>query len=1208
MPRLPIPGGDDRTWGDILNDYLSVEHNPDGTLKKTSDIYARYSKPATGIPETDLAVAVQTKLNATSGVPATRTVNTGTGLTGGGDLSADRTLSVLSDTTTQKIEVASSGTLVGARKRINLIQGTNITLTATDDTINNRVDITVAAASSSGGSRAATLTIAADDSPAAAKATADYVCTGTNDHVTIQAAHDALPSNGGDLYIESGTYTFGGTFNITKNNTRVTFAGGATFRWLTVTGVVPIIQVRASKVDLINPKCQGSGAKGNGTGILLVTDTTGSHDVYIGAPEMLNLDVGVEFGIVGTSSTGDCAIFGGAIHDCKTGIKNTGFTNRAFSVRVYNCNICVDCTNDRTSQKFEGYGLTLSQWSQQAIRIRSGQGSVFENTWMEHTNGALAATEAVLIGGSTTIGDTSNREVLGVTFKGTTKITLATETYAFRLYNCRDLLVENLVISTNGTPPTGGVVRAESTLVGTNNRFKSIALFPGSGGDNTFSPAGYPSVFSNAGGVGSEVIIEQHYDVENTNAGTTIGGRVSANPACTYTIFKETSNGGAYPTYFAKKANGHIAAFAADTATPTSGLRSVLSTLAANYTSFYFPAGVYSFPEDPAGSEDHWAPNGYVGLSLEGDPGGGTVLSNWRDDTQPGYDPVPDVEPFSFTRCNDLVYRNFRIWAGGNQDANNSSDATDFDSCRGTKLEGLIIERSRARGIVFDGGDKGAISRRSHIKNCEIRGIPSPPNVYSGGAGTLVTQEYRYVVTFVDSALGETPPSEYTVYTPSVGNQTRLTISTGPAYDATRGVTARKIYRWSAAQPTYRLVTTLNDNTTTIYNDDASDASISGAPTVPLTGTPLIPKEGIKLLGSQRHLVTNNEIIGVGSHGIQIVRKGSDALTNVNSDGHRVIGNTVRFAGTGAIVSSIAGIYVGGGSFNDINNNNITNSGVVANQGYGIYVQGLVGGITEYNLLGPNTINDDQTADTPAGGTSTKYGIFINTVALGTNPDNTVISPSSIKGMITSSINDATGTNTRQYSETTHSHAGVGFAAQVSQLWKTGLYYGARSSMAHGSLAGQALAANQVYAAPVYVPADKTVTTIACDVAVGAVGSNIRMGIYTSNTTDGRPETLVSGSETANISSVGTGIKSSAISAALTGGVWYWLVVVSDSTPSITGFTGGQPNFMGSVSPSSGTKQSAVRASIGAGWSNLPTNFPASPSETATTLTVEVTF
>ena len=77
MARLPQPGGDAGSWGKILNEYLEVEHNTDGTLKKTAAIIqakndatsalsvanAKYSKPDAGIPESDLTPAVQTKLN-----------------------------------------------------------------------------------------------------------------------------------------------------------------------------------------------------------------------------------------------------------------------------------------------------------------------------------------------------------------------------------------------------------------------------------------------------------------------------------------------------------------------------------------------------------------------------------------------------------------------------------------------------------------------------------------------------------------------------------------------------------------------------------------------------------------------------------------------------------------------------------------------------------------------------------------------------------------------------------------------------------------------------------------------------------------------------------------------------------------------------------------------------------------------------------------
>lgn len=36
MSRLPEPGGDDGLWGEILNDYLSVSHMPDGTIKTSA--------------------------------------------------------------------------------------------------------------------------------------------------------------------------------------------------------------------------------------------------------------------------------------------------------------------------------------------------------------------------------------------------------------------------------------------------------------------------------------------------------------------------------------------------------------------------------------------------------------------------------------------------------------------------------------------------------------------------------------------------------------------------------------------------------------------------------------------------------------------------------------------------------------------------------------------------------------------------------------------------------------------------------------------------------------------------------------------------------------------------------------------------------------------------------------------------------------------
>lgn len=83
MARLPQPGGDSGDWGTILNDYLLVEHDNDGHLKPGvvgatqiadgalpqakvqnlgTDLAAKYTKPETGIPKTDLSADVQASL------------------------------------------------------------------------------------------------------------------------------------------------------------------------------------------------------------------------------------------------------------------------------------------------------------------------------------------------------------------------------------------------------------------------------------------------------------------------------------------------------------------------------------------------------------------------------------------------------------------------------------------------------------------------------------------------------------------------------------------------------------------------------------------------------------------------------------------------------------------------------------------------------------------------------------------------------------------------------------------------------------------------------------------------------------------------------------------------------------------------------------------------------------------------------------------
>lgn len=88
MSRLPVPGSDDNTWGEILNDFLEVSHNGDGTIKSDA---------------------------------------------------------VADDTSVQQVRVRKDGTLVSQRPEINLISGPNTSLTVADNAVGNRVDVTVTA-------------------------------------------------------------------------------------------------------------------------------------------------------------------------------------------------------------------------------------------------------------------------------------------------------------------------------------------------------------------------------------------------------------------------------------------------------------------------------------------------------------------------------------------------------------------------------------------------------------------------------------------------------------------------------------------------------------------------------------------------------------------------------------------------------------------------------------------------------------------------------------------------------------------------------------------------------------------------------------------------------------------------------------------------------------------------------------------------------
>lgn len=55
MARLPVPGGDENAWGDVLNDFLATSHNSDGTIKDSA-VTGLAGKSVSGTPPADNVV------------------------------------------------------------------------------------------------------------------------------------------------------------------------------------------------------------------------------------------------------------------------------------------------------------------------------------------------------------------------------------------------------------------------------------------------------------------------------------------------------------------------------------------------------------------------------------------------------------------------------------------------------------------------------------------------------------------------------------------------------------------------------------------------------------------------------------------------------------------------------------------------------------------------------------------------------------------------------------------------------------------------------------------------------------------------------------------------------------------------------------------------------------------------------------------------
>ena len=163
MPRLPLIGSDDNTWGTILNDYLSVSHNSDGSLKAGA-VAGTVITDGT-IPESKLDAGVQAKLNGAGGVTNLTATATTTDLTIVSSSGTDATVSsatgsvagVLTASDKTKLDGIAAGAQVNTVSSVAGKTGV-VTLTKTDVGLGS-VDDTSDAAKSFAASQVASGTL-----------------------------------------------------------------------------------------------------------------------------------------------------------------------------------------------------------------------------------------------------------------------------------------------------------------------------------------------------------------------------------------------------------------------------------------------------------------------------------------------------------------------------------------------------------------------------------------------------------------------------------------------------------------------------------------------------------------------------------------------------------------------------------------------------------------------------------------------------------------------------------------------------------------------------------------------------------------------------------------------------------------------------------------------------------------------------------------
>lgn len=187
-------------------------------------------------------------------------------------------------------------------------------------------------------------------------------------------------------------------------------------------------------------------------------------------------------------------------------------------------------------------------------------------------------------------------------------------------------------------------------------------------------------------------------------------------------------------------------------------------------------------------------------------------------------------------RANDGVGETLCVWAGTDMFYLATTTFITVPSAQSVYGAGNRIAAVNFQNYLFI-GQSGVTPYKYDGTGFTRHGIPAPSTSGTVGsanvAGNLTASgQYQYKVTYRNAALVESdlgPATQTFVISTTSGQNT---LSALPLAPTSYGVGQRRLYRNASGGTTFKLVTTLSDNTTTVYTDNTADASLgASAPT-----------------------------------------------------------------------------------------------------------------------------------------------------------------------------------------------------------------------------------------------------------------------------------------------------------------------------------------------------------------------------------------